>query len=76
MSLLDPNSKLSDKSSPRMTTTTKEINLKTVDSKIITCQHVELISKWIGKLVIADNVKILMNSNYYFADLVIVYLVI
>ena len=31
--------------------------LKTVDSKIITYQHVELISKWIDKLVIADNVK-------------------
>ena len=51
LSLSDPSSKLSDKSK------SKEINLKTVDSKIITYQHFELISKWINKLEITDNVK-------------------
>src|SRR5688572_11290772 len=40
--------------SPR---TSKEINLKSVDSKIITYHHVELISKWIDKLEITDEVK-------------------
>ena len=45
LSLLDPSSKLSDKSK------SKEINLKTVDSKIIAYQHVELIYKWIDKLL-------------------------
>ena len=53
---MDPSSKLSDNSKPHMTKE-KEINLKTVDSKIITYKHVELISKWIDKLKITDNLK-------------------
>jgi hypothetical protein len=60
LSLLDSNSKLNDKSEPQIITTTKKINLKTVDSKIITYQHAELISKWIKwieKLDITDNIK-------------------
>src|SRR5438045_8388497 len=52
LSLLDPNSKTSGKSKTRITT-----NLKTVDSKIITHQHVELISKWIDRLEITDGIK-------------------
>ena len=63
---LDNDNKLNDKSKPRIS---KEINLKTVDSpriikeittvdsKIITYQHVELISKWIDKLEITDKIK-------------------
>src|SRR6266498_4373190 len=47
----DPDSKLSDISRPRIT---KEIKLRTVDSKIITYQHAELISKWINRLEITD----------------------
>jgi len=42
--------------------TSKEVNLKSVDSKIITYQHVELISKWIDKLEITDEV----NNSYEF----------
>src|SRR5687768_18355627 len=48
LSLSDPDSKPSDKSKPRIT---KEVNIRTVDSKIIfdskiiKFQHVELISK-------------------------------
>ena len=34
--------------------TTKEIN---IDSKIITSQHTELISKWVDRLEITDEVK-------------------
>src|SRR5256885_10830032 len=47
------------KSKPLMT---KEINLKTVDSKIITYQHTELISKWINRLEITDK----LTSPYEF----------
>src|SRR5215204_3976442 len=52
LNLCDPNCKPSGKSKPRITT-----NLKTVDSKIITYQHVELISKWIDRLEITDEMK-------------------
>ncbi|RGB29937.1 hypothetical protein C1646_305452 [Rhizophagus diaphanus] len=45
---LHPNSKLSGKSKPRN-------NYETIDSKIVTFQHVELISKWIDKLDITDD---------------------
>ena len=44
LSLLDLNCKPTDKSKPRMSRTDKERN---VNSKIITYQHAELISKWI-----------------------------
>ncbi|EXX68404.1 hypothetical protein RirG_105440 [Rhizophagus irregularis DAOM 197198w] len=51
LSLSDPNIKPSDKLKSCIT---KEINLGTIDSKIITSQHTELISKWINKLEITD----------------------
>ena len=38
----------------------KEISSKSIDSRIITLQHAELISKWIDRLEINDNMK---NSN-------------
>ncbi|UZO17020.1 uncharacterized protein OCT59_008386 [Rhizophagus irregularis] len=48
LSLLKPNSKLSNNLNPHLT------NLKAIDSKIITSQHNELISKWIDRLKISD----------------------
>ncbi|CAB4437660.1 unnamed protein product [Rhizophagus irregularis] len=36
---------------------TKETNSKNIDSRIITFQHTELISKWIDKLEITDKIK-------------------
>ncbi|GBC01398.1 hypothetical protein RclHR1_04180005 [Rhizophagus clarus] len=51
LDLLDPNSKPDDKSKPRIT---KKIDFKTIDSKIITYQHAELILKWINRLEITD----------------------
>ncbi|CAB4403738.1 unnamed protein product [Rhizophagus irregularis] len=36
---------------------TKEVRSKSIESKIITIQHAELISKWIDKLEITDNMK-------------------
>ncbi|CAB4440704.1 unnamed protein product [Rhizophagus irregularis] len=51
LSLSDPSIKPSDKSKSCIT---KEINLGTIDSKIITSQHTELISKWINRLEITD----------------------
>ncbi|RGB42396.1 hypothetical protein C1646_751050 [Rhizophagus diaphanus] len=51
LSLSDPNIKPSDKSKSCIT---KEINLGTIDSKIITSQHTELILKWINRLEITD----------------------
>ncbi|GBC41161.2 carbohydrate-binding module family 13 protein [Rhizophagus irregularis DAOM 181602=DAOM 197198] len=59
LNLLDPDSKPSDKSKPNII---KEIKLRTVDSKIITYQHTELISKWIDKLEISDE----LTSSYDF----------
>jgi hypothetical protein len=49
---LNPNNQSTKKSRPRMTT--KEIN---IDSKIITPQHAELISKWIDRLEITNEIK-------------------
>ncbi|RIA85053.1 hypothetical protein C1645_741855 [Glomus cerebriforme] len=51
LNLSDPNNKPIVKSNPRIP---KEIYLENVDSKIITYQHVELISKWIGSFEITD----------------------
>ncbi|GES81070.1 carbohydrate-binding module family 13 protein [Rhizophagus clarus] len=48
---LDNNTKTSSKSKPRIF---KEINSKDFDSKIITIQHIETISKWIQRLEIAN----------------------
>lgn len=44
LSLSDPDSK-----------STKEINLRAIDSKIITYQHIKLISKWINRSEIMNN---------------------
>ncbi|CAB4440705.1 unnamed protein product [Rhizophagus irregularis] len=51
LSLLDPNIKPSDN---LKTCITKKVNLKATDSKIITSQHAELISKWIDRLEITS----------------------
>ncbi|GET60592.1 carbohydrate-binding module family 13 protein [Rhizophagus irregularis DAOM 181602=DAOM 197198] len=59
LTLLNPDSKPIDKSRSQIT---KEIGLKTVDSKIITSQHAELISKWIDRLEITDK----LASSYEF----------
>ncbi|GBC06771.1 hypothetical protein RclHR1_07030001 [Rhizophagus clarus] len=58
LSLSDPYSKPSDKSECSMAKESK----KTIDSKIITYQHAELISKWIDKLEITDK----LISSYEF----------
>jgi hypothetical protein len=42
---------------PEPKTTTKKTNSKSMDSKIITIQHAEIISKWIDKLEITDKMK-------------------
>ncbi|PKC03030.1 hypothetical protein RhiirA5_424367 [Rhizophagus irregularis] len=49
--IIQPNNK------PEPKTITKVISQKSIDSKIITLQHVELVSKWIDKLEITDKVK-------------------
>ncbi|EXX74624.1 uncharacterized protein OCT59_016635 [Rhizophagus irregularis] len=59
ISLSDPNSKPSDKSKPRIP---KKIDSKNINSKIITFQHSELISKWIDRLEITD----MLTSSYEF----------
>ncbi|EXX58784.1 hypothetical protein RirG_194750 [Rhizophagus irregularis DAOM 197198w] len=42
---------------PESKTISKEISPESIDSRIITFQHVELISKWIDKLKTTDKVK-------------------
>ncbi|CAB4437692.1 unnamed protein product [Rhizophagus irregularis] len=42
-----------------------DIDTKVIDSKIITIQHFELISKWIDKLNITDN----LASSYEFKSM-------
>ncbi|GBC27290.2 carbohydrate-binding module family 13 protein [Rhizophagus irregularis DAOM 181602=DAOM 197198] len=59
LNLLDPDSKPSNKSRPRMT---KEIKSITVESKIITSHHAELILKWVNRLEITDK----LTSSYEF----------
>ncbi|CAB4430236.1 unnamed protein product [Rhizophagus irregularis] len=60
LNYLDPNIKLNDRTKPNVT---KEIiNTETIDSKIITHQHVETISKWIDRLEITDE----LTSSYEF----------
>ncbi|EXX57326.1 uncharacterized protein OCT59_012911 [Rhizophagus irregularis] len=49
--IIQPNNK------PEPKKITKEISPKSIDSRIITFQHVELISKWIDKLEITDKIK-------------------
>ncbi|RGB38859.1 hypothetical protein C1646_812364 [Rhizophagus diaphanus] len=58
LSLSDLNIKPSDNSKPCIT---KKVNLKAIDSNIITSQHVEMISKWIDRLEITDE---LLTSSY------------
>ncbi|GES76360.1 carbohydrate-binding module family 13 protein [Rhizophagus clarus] len=58
LSLLDPNSKPSNEPEHSIP---KESE-KTIDSKIITHQHVELISKWVDRLEITDK----LISSYEF----------
>ncbi|CAB4439476.1 unnamed protein product [Rhizophagus irregularis] len=58
LSLSDPNSKPSNNTKPGITKESKRI----VYSKIITYQHVELISKWIDRLEITDK----LISSYEF----------
>jgi hypothetical protein len=58
LNLSDPNSKLVDKSKPRIN---EKIKIRTIDSKIISYQHAELISKWIDKLEITDE---LLTSSF------------
>ncbi|GBC08031.1 hypothetical protein RclHR1_07880005 [Rhizophagus clarus] len=59
LTLLEPDSRPSDKSKLQIT---KEIKSRTIDSKIITYQHVELISKWVDRSHITDE----MTSPYRF----------
>ncbi|GET03211.1 carbohydrate-binding module family 13 protein [Rhizophagus clarus] len=49
--IIQPNNKLESK------IITKEISPKSIDSRIITIQHVELITKWIDRLEITDKMK-------------------
>jgi hypothetical protein len=59
LTLSNPDSKPINKSKPHIT---KEIKLRTVDSKIITSQHAELILKWVNRLEITDE----LTSSYEF----------
>ncbi|GES76338.1 carbohydrate-binding module family 13 protein [Rhizophagus clarus] len=59
---LDDDSK---KSIPRIIKENKEIRSKNIDSKIITFQHSELISKWIDRLEITDE----LTTSYAFKSL-------
>jgi hypothetical protein len=49
--IIQPNNK------PEPKSITKEISSISIDSKIITPQHAELISKWVDKLEITDKIK-------------------
>jgi hypothetical protein len=61
---LDNDYNPSDKLGPKIIkkTTIRE----SIDSKIITVQYVELISKWIGKLEIMDEIKDLYEFKLIF----------
>uniref|UniRef100_U9TUD5 TLDc domain-containing protein n=1 Tax=Rhizophagus irregularis (strain DAOM 181602 / DAOM 197198 / MUCL 43194) TaxID=747089 RepID=U9TUD5_RHIID len=52
---LKPSIQSSKTSKPRITT--EEINIDSIDFKIITIQHAELISKWIDRTEITDEIK-------------------
>jgi hypothetical protein len=58
LSLSDPNSMPTNKSNPRIS----KVKLITIDSKIITHHHAELILKWINRLGNADN----LTTQYEF----------
>jgi hypothetical protein len=63
LNLSDPNSKPIDESKPRMI---KEIKSRTIDSKVITYQHAELILKWIDRLDITDKLTSLYEFKLLF----------
>ncbi|EXX63788.1 uncharacterized protein OCT59_026928 [Rhizophagus irregularis] len=52
---LKPSIQSSKTSKPHITT--EEINIDSIDSKIITIRHAELISKWIDRTEITDEIK-------------------
>ncbi|GBC21509.2 carbohydrate-binding module family 13 protein [Rhizophagus irregularis DAOM 181602=DAOM 197198] len=60
---LDNNTKISSKSKPRIS---EKINSKVIDSKIITFQHIETISKWIKGLKITDELTTLFEFKLLF----------
>ncbi|RGB24650.1 hypothetical protein C1646_488104 [Rhizophagus diaphanus] len=60
---LNNNTKTSSKSKPRIS---EEINSKVIDSKIITFQHIETISKWIKGLKITDELTTLFEFKLLF----------
>ncbi len=64
LNLSDPDSRPSD-NKPR-SQMTKEIEKRNVDSKIITYQHAELISKWIKRLEITDKLTSLYEFKLLF----------
>src|SRR5437016_3305161 len=73
LNLSDPNSKPSDKLRHRVTRSNLNtadsphiIEKLTIDSKIITNQHAELISKWIDRLEINDEIKNSYKFNLLF----------
>jgi hypothetical protein len=61
---IDHDCRSSDDSEPKITKEISGINSKNIDSRIITMQHAELISKWIDKSEIA------VKTYEYFVDLV------
>src|SRR5581483_6404665 len=61
--LLDPDSRPNEKSKPHKDTSS---NLKNFDSKVISVQHAELISKWIDRLEINDDIKNQYEFNLLF----------
>ncbi|GES76337.1 carbohydrate-binding module family 13 protein [Rhizophagus clarus] len=58
----------SKKSIPRIIKEDKAICSKNIDSKIITLQHAELISKWIDKLEITDKLITLYEFKLLYRD--------
>ena len=54
---MDHDSKPIQKSEPNIIKEIKEVCPKNIDSKIVTFQHAELISKWIDRLEITDEIK-------------------
>ncbi|RGB37372.1 hypothetical protein C1646_53433 [Rhizophagus diaphanus] len=63
LTLSNPDSKPTNKQKPHII---NEIKLRTVDSKIITSQHAELISKWIDRLNITDKLISLYEFKLLF----------
>ncbi|GBC16583.2 carbohydrate-binding module family 13 protein [Rhizophagus irregularis DAOM 181602=DAOM 197198] len=51
---------------------TKEIRSESIDSNIITIQHVELISRWIDKLRVTDKTKNVVNMGPSFVVVILI----